>query len=107
MKDGEMIGRIERLAGGTAMATNPRTLLDAVCNDRTLTITTNRETVTARMDCSHMFLAPVVEKYIGRPVAISYSGKTHSLRVEGETADTVGMVFPVSKPRVTPNDAPP
>jgi len=96
LESGDSLGEIERLPGGTPVATDVRTLLSADCVDGTLTLRTSQEQITAPMDCGQMFPDTIVVRFIGQPVAIR--AENDRLIVENETAGT--MNFPAAEPRV-------
>jgi hypothetical protein len=96
LESGDSLGAIERLPGGTPVATDVRTLLAADCADGTLTLRTSQEQITSPMDCGQMFPDTIVVRFVGQPVAIR--AEDGRLIVENETAGT--MNFPAAQPRV-------
>ena len=87
LADGASIGKIERSAGGTAVVTSVRSLLTLNCAAGQLTLRTNLEAVTGKMDCSRMIGQPILDRFLGLPIAITYSSET--LQVESPVAGTI------------------
>lgn len=85
--DGESIGKIERSAGGTAVVTDIRTLLTLSCSNGQLTLRTNLETLTGGMECSRMVGQSIADRFLGQPVAVTYSGG--AVQIENPTAGTI------------------
>ena len=86
---GFSIGEIKRLPGGTAVPTDVRTLKSAICSDGRLVVQTDRESVVGQMDCSQMVPPQVVDRFRGKPVAISYTNQR--LRIESASEGTVEL----------------
>ncbi len=86
---GFAIGEIKRLPGGTAVPTDARTLVSAACSEGRLVVKTDRESVIGQMDCSQMIPPQFVDKFRGKPVALSYNGQR--LRLESASEGTVEM----------------
>jgi len=86
---GFSIGEIKRLPGGTAVPTDVRTLMSATCADGRLVVRTERESVVGQMDCSQMIPPQVVDRFRGKPVAISYNNQR--LRIESVSEGTVEL----------------
>lgn len=101
--DGGSLGKIERLPGGTPVATNVRTLLGVSCTGETLQIRTNLEAITATMPCDRMFPASVIDTFVSKPVAITY--KDQRLIIESATEGT--LEFPASDPTVAETNVAP
>ena len=97
LESGESLGEIERLPGGTPVATDVRTLLSAQCSDGVVTLRTSQEQITSPMDCGQMFPETVVVRFIGQPVVIN--AQDGRLIVENDVVGT--MNFPAAEPRVT------
>lgn len=104
LSEGDTIGRIERLPGGTPVASDVRTLIALSCEAATLLVRTDEETITAPMPCDRLPPPSVVERFAGQPVAIAYAGGR--LKIENETAGT--LEFPVDgAPQVRTDDVTP
>lgn len=101
--DDGSLGSIERLPGGTPVATNVRTLLGVSCIDDTLQIRTNLEAITATMECERMFPAAVIDNFVSKPVAITYRGE----RLFIESTDEGSLEFPAKDPTVVATNATP
>lgn len=91
------IGGITRLPGGTAIPSDLRTLASLGCADETLTLVTERETLTAAMPCDRMLPESITARFVGKEVAIRYDDDR--LIVESTTEGT--MEFPSDRPAVT------
>jgi hypothetical protein len=103
LTEGESLGSIDRLPGGTPVATDVRTLLSAECANERLTLRTNVEQLRASLPCERMLPASIVDQFIGKPVAIRYEDER--LKVSN---DAVGvMELPSSEPEVEATDAAP
>ena len=87
LADGASIGKIERSAGGTAVVTEIRSLLTLNCAAGQLTLRTNLEAISAKMDCSRMISQPILDRFLGLPVVVTYSGET--LQIESPVAGTI------------------
>lgn len=96
LESGESLGEIQRLPGGTPVATDVRTLLAATCADGRLTLRTSLEELTANMDCGQMLPASIVDQFVGQPVVVR--ADEGRIIVENATAGT--MNFPASDARV-------
>ncbi len=101
--DGGSLGSIDRLPGGTPVATNVRTLLGVSCTGETLQIRTNLEAITATMECDRMFPAAVIDNFVSKPVAITYNDE----RLIVESADEGTLEFPAKDPTVAETNATP
>lgn len=97
LESGESLGEIERLPGGTPVATDVRTLLSVQCAGGVLTLRTSQEQITSPMDCEQMFPETVVVRFIGQPVVIN--AQDGRLIVENDVVGT--MNYPAAEPRVT------
>ena len=102
-KADQTLGRIDRLAGGTAVPVDVRTMLTAECTQGQLRVRTNLELITASMNCDQMLPISVTERFFGKPVAITY--RNERLIVENEVAGT--LEFPAKDPRIKASDATP
>lgn len=87
--DGESIGKIERSTTGTAVVTPIRSLLTISCSDGQLTLKANLETLTGGMDCSRMVEESIADRFLGQPVAVTYTGG--AVRIENSTAGTITL----------------
>lgn len=103
LDEGDQLGSIDRLPGGTAVASNVRTLLTVSCDGDVLNIRTNLESITADMPCDRLFPQTVIDKFIAKPVAISFGGGR--LKVESDIEGTLD--FPAEDPRVSDLNATP
>lgn len=103
LEDGGELGSIERLPGGTAVASDVRTLLSASCIDNVLYLRTSAELVTASMPCDRMVPQAIIDKFVSQTIAVRYADAR--LTMESVTAGTVE--FPATDPKVMPNDATP
>jgi hypothetical protein len=101
---GETVGRIDRFAGGTAVPSDPRTLVALTCEGGRLRAETDVETVTGEMDCDRMLDAAIIANFVGQPVAIRYA-EGGRLIIESLRAGTIEL--PVSDPRLESDDATP
>ncbi|HEY8172995.1 MAG TPA: hypothetical protein VIH21_07895 [Dehalococcoidia bacterium] len=101
--EGQSLGKIDRLPGGTPVATDVRTLLTLECATDTLVLRTNIEALTAAMPCDRMLPSAVIEQFLGKPVAITYENAR--LKVANETVGTIEL--PSDEPRITAIDATP
>lgn len=96
LEEGQTLGRIDRLPGGTAVPVDVRTMLGAECEDGVLTFRSNLETILADMNCDQMLPLSITERFFGKPVAITY--RENRLIVENDVTGT--LEFPVSNARV-------
>jgi len=103
LQEGESLGSIERLPGGTPVSTDVRTLLAVECTNETLVVRTNAESLSAAMPCDRMLPAAIVDQFIGKTVAIKYEGER--LKITNESVG--GMELPSKEPRIVPADATP
>lgn len=103
LTDGESLGSIDRLPGGTAVATETRTLLTLFCEGETVIVRTSAETLTATMPCDRMLPASVLEGFIGTEVAISYDESR--LIIATESAGSLEL--PANEPVIGAPDATP
>ena len=103
LADGDTLGKIERLPGGTAVPTDVRTLLDVSCTTDILSLRTNRELVTGEMPCDRLLPESIIQRFLGQPVAVRYDDGR--IIVENETAGT--MELPVESPRLQVSNAAP
>jgi hypothetical protein len=87
LADGASIGKIQRSAGGTAVVTEVRSLLTLNCAADQLTLRTNLEAINGKMDCSRMISQPILDRFLGLPVVVTYSGET--LQIESPVAGTI------------------
>lgn len=103
LTEGESLGSIDRLPGGTAVVSEVRTLLTMECTNERLTVRTNLEQLTAALPCDRMLPAAVIEQFIGKPVAIRYENER--LKVANDTVGTIEL--PASEPEVVATNATP
>lgn len=91
------IGGITRLPGGTAIPSDLRTFVSIACAEETLTLVTDRETLTAAMPCDRMLPESITARFVGKDIAIRY--EDDRLIVESATEGT--MEFPSERPAVS------
>ncbi len=89
-------GAITRLPGGTAVPSDTRILTSLTCADETLTLVTDRETLTAPMLCGRLLPESITSRFIDKEIVIRYD--TGRLIVESTTEGT--LEFPAGEPRV-------
>lgn len=95
--DGETMGKIDRLPGGTAVASNVVTLLNVTSADGQLVVATNLTSIAAKMDCAQQVPQATLDRFYGQPVGIAYAGGR--LRIESVSAGTLD--FPANEATVT------
>lgn len=95
--EGETMGKIDRLPGGTAVASDVVTLLNVTCSNGQLIVTTNLKSIAAKMDCAQQVPQATLDRFYGQPVGISYAGGR--LRIESVSAGTLD--FPANDATVT------
>jgi hypothetical protein len=103
LNDGEEIGKVQRSAGGTAAIEGVRTLLALTCREKQLIVTTNKESITAGMDCQQQPPQAALDRFLGRPVAVTYAGGR--LRIENPSAGTLEL--PAADASITETHATP
>lgn len=102
-KDGETLGKIDRLPGGTAVASSVITLLNASCVKGDLIVKTNLQIITGKMDCAQQIPQATLERFYGQAVTVGYaSGR---LRIDSISAGTIDL--PVKDATVTNINAAP
>ena len=74
-----------------------RTLTSITCANETLTLVTDRETLTAAMPCERMLPEAITSRFIGKEVAIRYEDE----RLIVESAAEGTMEFPSERPAVS------
>ncbi len=89
LKDGETLGKIDRLPGGTAVATNVITLLNMACANGQLIVTTNLKVIVGKMDCEQQIPQASLQHFYGQSVSIAYTGGR--LRVDSVSAGTIDL----------------
>lgn len=87
--EGETMGKIERLPGGTAVASQVITLLNVICSDGHLVVTTNLKSIAAKMDCAQQAPQSTLDRFYGQAVGISYA--KGRLRIESVSAGTLDL----------------
>lgn len=100
---GFSIGEIKRLPGGTPVPTDVRTLKSATCADGRLAVQTDRELVVGQMDCAQMVPTEFLNRFLNKPVAISYNGQ----RLRIETANDGTLEFTVTNAAIGAGNASP
>jgi hypothetical protein len=86
------IGRVDRLPNGTAVVTSDHTLVDIVCANGQLTMTTNIARFTGAMDCTSMAPPDIVQRYQGKPIAISIT----ATRLKIDNPEAGSLDFPAA-----------
>lgn len=89
LEDGATLGRIDRLPGGTPVPTDVRTLLTIECQSEQLIVRTNLEQITAKMPCDRLLPGPIIERFLGQPVAITYDDSR--LKIENPGAGSIEL----------------
>lgn len=89
LKEGETIGKIDRLPGGTAVISGAPTLLAIDCVDDQLTVRTDVDSIVATMDCRQQVPQQTRDLFIGKPVALAYSRQR--LRIDSPAAGTLEL----------------
>ena len=83
MAAGEVLGKVDApSADGTP--TIARTLLSVTCREGVVVVRTNVDGISALMDCSRPVPQSSLDRFIGVPVVITYTGDV--LRVENSNA---------------------
>lgn len=101
--EGETIGKIVHLPGGTAVASSVITLLGVTCTNGQVVVTTNNQTIRGKMDCAQIVPQATLERFYGQVVGISYA--RGRLRIESPSAGTIDL--PVTEAASVGADAPP
>ncbi len=96
-KDGETLGKIERLPGGTAVASSVITLLNVSCVKGDLIVRTNLQTITGKMDCAQEIPQATLERFYGQAVTVGFA--SNRLRIDSISAGTIDL--PVTSAMVT------
>ena len=99
LKDGDTFGKIDRLPGGTAVATSVITLLSLGCANGQVTVTTNLKVIVGKMDCEQQIPQASLEHFYGQSVSIAYAGGR--LRIDSVSAGTIDL--PVKDATVVDN----
>jgi hypothetical protein len=99
LKDGDTFGKIDRLPGGTAVATSVITLLSLGCTNGQVTVTTNLKVIMGKMDCEQQIPQASLEHFYGQSVSIAYTGGR--LRIDSVSAGTIDL--PVKDATVVDN----
>lgn len=89
LEEGETLGAIERLPGGTPVLSDVRTFINLNCRDGLMTLRTNAEVITGRMECGQTPPQSIVDQFTGRTIAISYA--EGRLRIESPEAGTLDL----------------
>lgn len=96
-KEGETLGKIERLPGGTAIASNVITLLNVSCVKGDLIVRTNMQIITGKMDCAQEIPQAALERFYGQAVTVGFA--SNRLRIDSISAGTIDL--PVTSAMVT------
>lgn len=103
LEEGGELGEIERRPGGTAVATDVRTLVSVTCTDGTLFLRTSAELVRASMPCDRMPPQSIIDKFVSQTIAVRYADGR--LTMDSVTAGTLEL--PATDPQVFATDATP
>ncbi len=101
--DGETIGKIERLPGGTAVASEVITLLGVSCTDGQIIVITNLQRIVGKMDCAQQIPQSTLERFYGQSVTVGYASSR--LRIDSVSAGTLDL--PVTDATITSTHATP
>ena len=99
LKDGDTFGKIDRLPGGTAVATSVITLLNMSCSNGQVIVTTNLKVIVGKMDCEQQIPQASLQHFYGQSVSIAYTGGR--LRIDSVSAGTIDL--PVKDATVADN----
>ena len=88
-KDGEMLGKIDRLPGGTAVASSVITLLTVSCLNGDAIVKTNLQLIVGKMDCAQLIPQATLERFYGQAVSIGYAAGR--LRIDSISAGTIDL----------------
>lgn len=102
-KDGETLGKIDRLPGGTAVVTSVITLLTVSCINGDLIVKTNLQLITGKMDCAQQIPQATLERFYGQAVTVGYA--KGRLRIDSVSAGTLDL--PVKDATITNVNATP
>jgi hypothetical protein len=89
LADGQTIGKIERLPGGTAVASEVITLLNLSCVGGQLIVRTNLQNIVGKMDCAQQVPQATLDRFYGQSVTVSYAGSR--LRIDSVSAGTIEL----------------
>lgn len=89
LADGETLGKIDRLPGGTAVVTSVITLLDLTCADGQVIVKTNLTSIVGKMDCQQAVPQSTLERFYGQSVSITYAGGR--LKIESVSAGSLDL----------------
>ena len=89
LTDGQTIGKIDRLPGGTAVASEVVTLLNVACVDGELIVRTNLQSISGKMDCAQQIPQAALERFYGQSVTVSYANSR--LRIDSVSAGTIEL----------------
>lgn len=101
--DGATIGKIERLPGGTAVASEVITLLGVSCTDGQIIVITNLQRIAGKMDCAQQIPQSTLERFYGQSVTVAYASSR--LRIDSVSAGTLDL--PVTDATITNTHATP
>jgi hypothetical protein len=101
--EGETLGKIERLPGGTAVVSSALTLVSVACANGQLTVTTNLQSIVGQMDCAQQIPQETLARFYGQSVSISYANAR--LRIDSVSAGTIDL--PVNGATITDLNATP
>ena len=89
LKDGDTFGKIDRLPGGTAVATNVITLLNMSCTNGQVIVTTNLKVIVGKMDCDQQIPQASLQHFYGQSISIAYA--KGRLRIDSVSAGTIDL----------------
>ena len=88
-KDGATLGKIDRLPGGTAVASNVITLLAVSCLNGDVIVKTNLQLIVGKMDCAQLIPQATIERFYGQAVTVGYAAGR--LRIDSVSAGTIDL----------------
>ncbi len=86
---GETIGVVVATSTAPAARDGVRTLLSLTCTKHQLIVNTNLEGIVANADCSRQPLQAALERFLGQPVTITYTGD--KLRITNPNAGVLDV----------------
>lgn len=90
-----VVGKVERLPGGTVVVTSDHVLQSIVCEGGVLTLTTSAGVFSGTMGCGQMVGADIVGRFVGKAVVITIS----DTRLRIEHPDAGSLDFPAAGAR--------
>ena len=83
------MGKVDRSPGGTAVGSQVITLLNVICSNGHLVVTTNLKNIAATMDCAQQAPQASLDRFYGQAVSIAYANGR--LRIENVSAGTLDL----------------